>query len=185
MPRLPEINLPLFRDLLAQQRFSPHAAIIRQIERIEALAAETDPKEDYPADYLVFRITGYRPDLTTQAPINGRQALQNLSTLAERLAHLASLQPHDLPPDSLTTAQLAEHAGVSKRTIDRWRRQGLIARRVTTRTGAALYFTPAAYETFTKRPAHDKSTPDNKPRRLTPEERDRIFDRLLRPFGQF
>ena len=45
-----------------QARFAPRERRLEQIDRAEKLLAEIDVEKKYPWEYLVFRITGFRPD---------------------------------------------------------------------------------------------------------------------------
>lgn len=44
---------------------------MRDVERVEKLAADIEPKQMYPADWLTFRVTGFRPSETGKIPIRG------------------------------------------------------------------------------------------------------------------
>lgn len=132
MPPLPRLKLPSLSALERELRFAPPHAILRDIERVESLAPEIESGRDYPIEYLVFRITGFRPapnkDFEGLAP--GEAILQDLSAFAERLAIHAKLTPADAAKNTRTLAQLAERWGISDKTIERLRKKGLIARRV-------------------------------------------------------
>lgn len=44
---------------------------MRDVERVEKLAADIEPTQMYPADWLTFRVTGFRPSETGKIPIRG------------------------------------------------------------------------------------------------------------------
>lgn len=130
MPRLPELRAPVLKDLEAQLRFAPREALIRDIERAEALAADIDPAQAYPMEWVVFRITGYRPDKGDSA-IRGDALLADLSALVERLCAGAAIGSASLRDGAfLSIEQLEERWQVSRSTINRHRKRGLVARRV-------------------------------------------------------
>ncbi len=127
MPALSRLRSTALEDLAQQLRFSSPATILRQIERIEALAPDLDPAQTYPEDWLVFRITGYRAQIAAPAMFVGAALLADLSALAERLCDAARFDSFE---DVLDLPGLCARWGVSRKTIERYRRRGLIARRV-------------------------------------------------------
>jgi RNA polymerase primary sigma factor len=131
MPALSRVRSPALEQLAQQFRFASPAAVRRQIERIESLAAELDPARNYPEDWLVFRITGYRPTIEEPATFVGEALLGDLSALAERLSDAGKLRTDEFAPGSvLSIDDVMRRWRVSRKTIDRMRRRGLIARRV-------------------------------------------------------
>ena len=75
----------------ALQRYRErHPASARQLERAEQLAAEVDPTVNYPEDWVIFRVTGYRPQMDAPAIVVGEALLGDISVLVERLSALVS-----------------------------------------------------------------------------------------------
>jgi RNA polymerase primary sigma factor len=151
MPPLAKCKIPEIADLADQLRFASVEALVRQVESAESLAADLDEKEQYPVDWLVFRITGHRPESKGGNTVfTGSAVLADLSAFVERLCESAEFGTADLPDGSVDADTLAGRWSVSRKTIDRSRRKGLIARRVRNEKGrASLYFSPksvAAYE---------------------------------------
>ncbi len=139
MPRLTRLRTAALEDLAAQLRFAPRRALLRDIDRAEALAREIDPDATYPLDWIIFRVTGYRPEDPRGRPglptlVAGRDLLADVSALVERLSDAAAIpKPADTgTPDApwLDVPALRARWGVSAKTIERLRRQGLVARRV-------------------------------------------------------
>ena len=180
MPPLPRIRDPELAAIAADLRFSSRAAILRDIERAEALAAEIDPEAAYPAEWVVFRVTGYRPEHAGEAIIEGRGLRADLSAFVERLCARARLGPDECPEGSLGLDELAEQLGVSRKTVDRWRRDGLVARRVRTASGPQrLLVTPATLEAF--RATHAAAIRRAaRASRLDPATADRMIRRAAR-----
>jgi len=131
MPRTTSIHTGALEDLATQLRFAPAITILRQAAAIEALAIETRPESLYPEDFLVFKVTGYRTPIEEPAMIVGSALLSDLSALAERITSggRLTLREHD-DPGSASIDDLRERWGVSRKTIERYRRQGLVARRL-------------------------------------------------------
>jgi len=149
VPPLPRIHNPELASLAADLRFGARAAILREIERAEALASEIDPGATYPAEWVIYRVTGYRPDHAGEGLIEGAQLSSDLSAFVERLCASVEFREHECPEGSLGLDELAVKLNVSRKTVDRWRRSGLVARRARTEGGRdRLLVTPAAFEAF-------------------------------------
>jgi hypothetical protein len=130
MPPLGRMVVTALEDLARQLRFTPREALLRDIERAEALASGIDPDGLYQEDWIVGQVTGYRPTMESPASVVGRALLADLSAFVERLSAAAGLTPGDLPAGSLDPAALASRWKVSRKTLDRYRKRGLVARRV-------------------------------------------------------
>ncbi|MGE3107679.1 MAG: hypothetical protein AB7G11_02025 [Phycisphaerales bacterium] len=166
MPPLPRLHIPAIQALERDLRFAPPAALRRQIDRLEALCAELigePPERVYPLDWIVFRITGYRSDSGSPvearaagsrsgsqaggaALLAGRDLLADLVALIERLCDAARLAESDLADEPgptgperewLDPEALCARWNVSRKTLDRFRREGLPARRVRSRAAAS------------------------------------------------
>lgn len=149
MPRLSALRLAALANLAEQLRYAPRRAALRQLASAVALAGEIDPRRNYPEDWVVQRVTGYRPDIERPATLVGEALLGELSAFVERVSESARLTPHDLPRGSLGVEALARRWRVSRRSVERYRRKGLIAHRVRDeRNQALLLFTPQAIEQF-------------------------------------
>src|SRR4051794_36550235 len=101
MPPLPRLKVPALAELARQLRFEPAKAARRQLELAEALVGQIDPAQVYPYEWVVFRLTGYRPDdgggaaAASGGPITipGSALLADLPPLIERLCVTAELRP--------------------------------------------------------------------------------------------
>ncbi|MEM9082606.1 MAG: hypothetical protein AAGB34_03340 [Planctomycetota bacterium] len=153
MPRLARLSIPALHDLYEQQRFAPKSAILRQLVRIDALANDIDPGSDYSVVEIIDRITGFRVEQSNPwDTIPGDELLTNLSALAERLSDRAKITPGDLREPAIAATELAERWGVSLKSIERYRRRGLIARRVRTEDAVTkLMVTVSSAEAFAAR----------------------------------
>lgn len=137
MPRLSAIQCEPLRMLLDQQRFTPRETLLRHVDRAEQLATEIRQDIEYPEDWIAFRITAYRPDLPAPALVPGKALLADLSALVEHLCEAAGLQEGDVPTGSISVDDLAARWHVARRTVERYRRRGLIARRWRDQQGMA------------------------------------------------
>ena len=185
MPPLAKCKIPELVDLADQLRFASFEALVRQVQAAESLAGDLVEKERYPVDWLVFRITGHRPESSREAVFSGREVLADLSALVERLCEAGEFGIADLPEGSVDADALAERWSVSRKTIDRSRRKGLIARRVRNERGrASLYFSPASVSAYEARQG-DAIEKAGSFSRLSPETEARIIRRAARYRAMF
>ncbi|MEM1331623.1 MAG: hypothetical protein AAGG07_13795 [Planctomycetota bacterium] len=176
MPALSAIKSELLAELAGDLRYAPRLAARRHADRAEALAGEIDPDAWYPEDWLVFRVTGYRPEDAGESLIVGAAVLADLSALVERLTERLA-ESLDAYPGAVRQAELESRWGVSPRTIDRARRAGLVARRARDARGKpVLVFTPEAVEAYEARDPR-RTTPPSRPRRMTQTERTWVLRR--------
>lgn len=138
MPRITALRVSSLEEFALQQRFTPDRALRRQVERAEALAREIDPARNYPEDWLIFRLTGYRPDIDSPAVLVGAALLSDLSALVERLSDLAAYRVSELEANSWSAADLARRWSVSRKSLERYRRLGLPARRARSERGRVV-----------------------------------------------
>ncbi|HHN78369.1 MAG TPA: hypothetical protein ENK11_06840, partial [Phycisphaerales bacterium] len=140
-------------ELADQLRFASRGALLRQIAHAETLAAELEESEQYPEDWIVYRITGHRPEASGAAvTYAGASVLSDLSAFVERLCDAAQLERGDIEGPTIDAVSLCARWRVSRKTVDRARRRGLIARRVRNERGrATLVFTERAVEAYERR----------------------------------
>lgn len=152
MPPLTRLRVSTLRDLASQLRYAPRETILRQIDAAERLARDLDTRRNYPASWVVHRLTGYTPERADDDSLLVGEALAaDLSALVERLSAQARLTLADLGPGAIPLPELCARWGVDRKTIERRRRQGLIARRALGPDGRArLYFQREIVERFEK-----------------------------------
>jgi hypothetical protein len=137
MPRLPNIREPVLSQLEAELRHTPRETLLRDVERIEEMAPTIIDTVEYPEDWIVHRITGYRPALRAPRVVVGAALRADLTALCERLCALAALRADELAsPRFLRARALMTLWGVSEVTLKRLRRNGLVTRRALNHRGA-------------------------------------------------
>jgi hypothetical protein len=151
MPPLPRLRIGALEDLAGQLRFAPREALDRHIASAEQLAREIEAERLYPEDWFIFRLTGYRADIEAPASFVGAALLGDLSALVERLSLAAGHTAEDAGPDALDIGALCDRWNVSRKTVERYRRRGLIAHRVTKGRTQRLVFPLANVEAFEQR----------------------------------
>ena len=133
-------------QLLMQLRFTPEKKRRKELDAAEKLFAIIDKDKEYPFEFVCFRITGFHPKFVPSTGsgqalgkaegseaegelIKGDELAEDLrifiSKLSGRLARPAAEQDQKI----YTIEQLAQNLGVSTKTIYRWRKQGLLARK--------------------------------------------------------
>lgn len=149
MPRPSRIGTGVLESLAGELRFTSKAAAVRLIDRAAALALELDAARTYPEDWVAQRITGFSARRDDPAQLVGAALVGDLSALAERVALGAGLSKGDLKRPVLGVDALAARWGVSRRTVERSRRLGLVGVRVRDeRAGSVLVFPLDAVERF-------------------------------------
>lgn len=117
-------------QLLMQLKFTPEKKRRKQLDAAEKLVAIIDKDKEYPYEFVCFRITGFQPksDLAGEL-IKGDELLEDLrifiSKLSGKLALPVSVQHQKI----YSIEELAKELDVSIKTIYRWRKQGLVARK--------------------------------------------------------
>jgi RNA polymerase sigma factor (sigma-70 family) len=116
-------------ELSRQMSFTPQEARLEQLTAAEGLLLEIDPAKAYPLDFLVFRITGYHPKSVDQALLTGLAVQHDLGLLIEQASAPLNLRSDAVGQPVLGIDDVAQRFNVTSKTIQRWRRRGLAARR--------------------------------------------------------
>ncbi len=118
-------------ELAMQLKMSPARLRLRQLEAIEHLAELIAPDKQYPYDFVCHQITAYRPKTTMSGkPMPGKTLMEDLALLAEELSGSHPVPALLMDQRCWTTEELAGRLNVSTKTVCRWRRKGLIGRRL-------------------------------------------------------
>jgi len=127
MRRIKSHNLA---QLLMQLRFTPEKKRRKQLDAAEKLFAIIDKEKEYPFEFVCFRITGFHPKSPDRSElIKGDELLEDLRVFITKLSGRLARPVAEQSERIYTTEQLAENMSVSTKTIYRWRKQGLIARK--------------------------------------------------------
>jgi RNA polymerase sigma factor (sigma-70 family) len=162
-----------------QARFAPRERRLEQIDRAEVLLREIDPGKLYPYEYLCFRITGYRPDNAPQSISSGEDVRHDLRLFVEDLSRTVGQKVEAVTEPVLTVEEMSRRFQVSTRTVSRWRRQGLIARRFIVNGRTKVGFLESSVTRFVAdhKEQVDRST---RFRQVTEDEKDEIIRRARR-----
>lgn len=151
MPPLPRLTVEAIEDLARQLRFAPKHALLKDLARTEALVDDINPDQEYPEDFVIFRVTGYRRDAASTAMISGSDLLGELAALAEHLSAAAKISIGEVE-GALAPEDLCSRWSVSRKTLERYRKKGLLSRRVIGQSGRPrVVFTNEAVASFETR----------------------------------
>ncbi|MHC4989589.1 MAG: helix-turn-helix domain-containing protein [Planctomycetota bacterium] len=121
---MPRFQTEAVRDLYAQLQYTPADTRRRQMEAAESLVAEIEAAALYPHDFVVFRVTGYRPTTGSEVMLVGAALVADLVTLVQRLSETVELR--ETERHALTLQEVRSRLNVSPKTLQRYRRQGLV-----------------------------------------------------------
>lgn len=138
MPRAARFKITALGDLLQQLRYAPLETLERQMDAAERLVAELDPARNYPEEFIVFRITGYRPDASTGTSVLVGQALvPDLVNFIQLVSSRLKIAAHHGGRHALPLPEVCRRLNVSRKTIQRYRKSGLVCHYITDDDGSA------------------------------------------------
>jgi len=117
------------RELQRELLMSPPEVRRKHADRLENLLLKLEPDRAYPFEFLYFRITGFRPEEQSQQAFDGDEVIPDLHLVLESLSQAVPQSTEDVEDEVLTMAEVARMHNVSVRTVHRWRRHGLVARK--------------------------------------------------------
>ena len=130
-------GVALIANLARQLAFTPVEPRAAQVTAAERLLHDLNPTRAYPLDFVVFRITGYRPKRPGSAGdghadlLTGLALQHDLGLLIEQVSDTLDLHAGAATEPVLAIDDVTERFDVTSKTIQRWRRRGLPARRFT------------------------------------------------------
>lgn len=117
-------------QLLLQLRFIPQRQRQKQLDAAEKLLAIIDKNKEYPFEFVCFRITGFHPKTALQQQlIKGDELAEDLRIFISKLSGYLACHVAEQNQKVHTIEELAADLVVATKTIYRWRKQGLIARK--------------------------------------------------------
>lgn len=171
---------PALRQLKEQQtRFAPRERRIEQIDRAERLLDEIQKDKRYPYEWVCFKITGFRPESAPAFVIDAEELRHDLRLFLADLSATVVQDASQANEPILTVGAVGRRFNVSPRTVNRWRSQGLVARRFVIKGRPTIGFLESSVRRF------ERENPDwidrgSRFRQLDDEERDEIVRRARR-----
>src|SRR5436190_16681890 len=121
---------PAIKQLTDEQvRSAPEAIRLDQLDRAESVIATLEPGASYRVQDLCEQVTHSRPRTNGTKLIDGADAAHDLKLFVEELSESLNM-PADLAGEPvLTVDDVSQKYNVSTKTVDRWRKRGLVSRR--------------------------------------------------------
>jgi RNA polymerase primary sigma factor len=172
---------PVLEQLTDQQvRFAPPARRMEQLARAERLLGEVEPARLYPYQYVCYRITEFRPDSYPDLLIDGKDLENDLCLFIAELAQTMPAVPVETVAEPVfTLEEMSKRLNVSTKTINRWRRRGLIGLPVLCNGRRQVGFLPSLVEPFLVA-NHERVDRGSRFSQLTEEEKAEIIRRAKR-----
>src|SRR5438093_29891 len=161
--------------------FTPHDVRAAQVSAAEDLLHSLDAAKAYPLSFIIYRITGYRPKIKVEEDLLTGLALQHdLGLLIERVSDTLEIHAQSLAEPVLDIDAVCERFNVTSKTIQRWRRKGLPARKFVFADGKRrVGFLISSVERFFA--GHrDQVAPGMNLAQLTDADREQILARARR-----
>ncbi|HZZ44876.1 MAG TPA: sigma-70 family RNA polymerase sigma factor [Tepidisphaeraceae bacterium] len=124
-----KFRLDMIAELARQMGFTPHETRSAQLTSAETLLHELDTAKAYPYDFVLFRITGYHPKSVPADLLTGMALQHDLGLLIETVSNTLDVHTAEIAEPVLSIEDVTERFNVTSKTIQRWRRKGLPARR--------------------------------------------------------
>ena len=107
----------------------PRTQHLKQLIAAEELYRIVEPERQYPYEFICFKITGYRPKGRSPSQvITGKELIEDLPVYILRESARLKLKAAQQGEKIYSIDQLAAKLNVSTRTIERWRKKGLLCR---------------------------------------------------------
>ena len=117
-------------QLLMQLRFTPEKKRRKQLDAAEKLVAIIGKDKEYPFEFVCFRITGFHLKIANEGElIKGGELLEDLRIFISKLSGKLARPVTEQTQKIYSIEELAKTVGVSTKTIYRWRKQGMVARK--------------------------------------------------------
>ena len=138
------------KELADQQvRFAPPPRRLEQLKRAEQLLTEIDSTRDYPYQFLCFRVSDYRSEAYPGLLIPGEDVIHDLGLWINELAvSLPAIPVEDVEEEVLTIDEISKKLNVTTKTINRWRKRGLIGIPVVANGRRQMGFIPSLVDPF-------------------------------------
>lgn len=127
MPRTASFASVVLQDLFRELEYAPDETHRRQMDAAEELLQDLHPDRLYPEDFIIYRITSYRSDRPgSRTAVVGAALRGDLVNFIQRLSWDLDLSSEQSRGQAVEMDVLAERLGISRRTLQRCRRDGLV-----------------------------------------------------------
>jgi RNA polymerase sigma factor (sigma-70 family) len=147
---------PAIKQLTEQQkRYAPLDKRLEQMDRAESLLATVEASQIYRYPELTEAITGYRSDKYPDLIISGDDLQHDLPLFVEDLSASLEIPVEQAGEPVLTVDELSEQFNVSTKTVDRWRKRGLVSRRFKFGNRSRVGFLRSSVDRFVNDHGHE------------------------------
>jgi RNA polymerase primary sigma factor len=129
MNHVAKFRIDKIAELARQLSFTPQDARHTQLGAAEDLLLDLQPEKAYPFNFVLFRITGYHPRSLDPTLLTGLALQHDLGLLIEQVSQTLNLQAALAAQPVLSIDEVSQRFNVTSKSIQRWRRRGLAARR--------------------------------------------------------
>lgn len=116
-------------ELARQLTFAPGQVRCEQLEAAGVFVSRIDPAKTYSYPDVVEQVTTFRPRHHSEQLIPGRALLHDLSILIEEVSDTLNLRVDEISQPVLAIEDVTERFNVTSKTIQRWRKRGLVSHR--------------------------------------------------------
>jgi RNA polymerase primary sigma factor len=167
-------------ELAKQLTYLSAKVRLEQVNRAEGLVCLIEPAKSYPYEFVCYQITGYRPRGDVGVAFRGKSLREDLISLVEHVSGSLKMKLEDVGEPVLSVDEVSKHFSVSPKTIQRWRRRGLVSRKFIGPDGRMrVGFLKTSIERFVTR-NHEQVQTAAEFSRLSPEEHREIIRRARR-----
>ncbi|MDR0870147.1 MAG: sigma-70 family RNA polymerase sigma factor [Planctomycetaceae bacterium] len=168
-------QLEPLRELADQQvRFAPRDKKIEQARKAEMLCRDIADNKTYSYRFICIGITEFRTQRYAGLMFDGSKIKHDLLLFIDELFNSANASAAEFNEKVWTLNELCRRFNVSEKTISRWRKQGLIARRFVFGKKKRIGFLNESVEYFVKSNS-ERVRYGEKFRQLTADEKRTII----------
>jgi RNA polymerase primary sigma factor len=132
-----------------QVRFAPPSVRLEQLRNAEKLLGEVDLLKEYPYQFVCYRITDFRSDANAAELMMGRDLVHDLGMFIREVARSMPAMPiEELNEPVLTLEEFSRKLNVTTKTVNRWRKRGLIGLPVIYKGRRLVGFLPSLTDPF-------------------------------------
>ncbi len=167
-------------DLATQLTYLSAKMRLAQTDRAERLMCLIEPAKVYPYEFVCYQITGYRPRGDVGKVLEGKALREDITRLVEVASASLRITPEEIGEPVYSIREASKHFDVSEKTIQRWRRAGLVSWRFARPDGRlTVGFRKSSLERFATRNS-EQVRDAAEFSRLSPDERREIIRRARR-----
>jgi RNA polymerase primary sigma factor len=177
---MPMFRLDIVASLARQLEFAPVEVRLVQLANAESLIYDLQIDKTYPIDFVIHRITGFHPKSVPSDLLAGLALQHDLGLMIEQVSEAMDLDVRQMTEPILSIDDVTERFNVTSKTIQRWRKKGLVSRRFIFADGKKrVGFLLSSIERFVARNSDAVERGANFSQ-LTDVERDRILEHARR-----